>query len=338
MRGAFRLLKPLTRMRRSTSSTGASATWFQRAEPAAELPVAGVAVGGAGVLGEDRVDQHAHAVAPASAGRGRSAAEQREDPGIGFCGAWHAHHLTSPPFPRRGKLRRDSPCAIAATSHRRLTSTAGPCFKAQPRARLPSPPLTALARSEVPTGGCPRAIPARVRERNDHVDRQAHPHQPHPARRPDRDAAVHVRRRHRVLLPDRSTATARVDQLRDTGHYEMWQTDLKLVRELGLRYLRYGPPIYRILHGHGRVRLELPRPGHGRDAAAGHRADHRPGALRPARLARQDFQNPEWPKHFAEYAHALRRALPVGAVLHAGERDLRHRAVLAPRSAGGTSG
>jgi hypothetical protein len=35
----------------------------------------------------------------------------------------------------------------------------------------------------------------------------------------------------------------RVDELRDTGHYELWQTDLKLVRELGLRYLRYGPPI-----------------------------------------------------------------------------------------------
>src|SRR6266404_863453 len=41
----------------------------------------------------------------------------------------------------------------------------------------------------------------------------------------------------------------RVDQLRDTGHYELWQTDLKLVRELGLRYLRYGPPIYRIFKG-----------------------------------------------------------------------------------------
>src|SRR5262245_25501627 len=41
----------------------------------------------------------------------------------------------------------------------------------------------------------------------------------------------------------------RVDQLRDTGHYDMWRTDLKLVRELGLRYLRYGPPIYRIFLG-----------------------------------------------------------------------------------------
>ena len=42
---------------------------------------------------------------------------------------------------------------------------------------------------------------------------------------------------------------SRVDQLRDTGHYEQWRTDLKLVRELGLRYLRYGPPIYRIWLG-----------------------------------------------------------------------------------------
>ena len=38
----------------------------------------------------------------------------------------------------------------------------------------------------------------------------------------------------------------RVDQLESTGHYEMWKKDFKLVRDLGLRYLRYGPPIYRI--------------------------------------------------------------------------------------------
>jgi len=48
--------------------------------------------------------------------------------------------------------------------------------------------------------------------------------------------------------------TLRVDQLRDTGHYEMWKTDLKLVRELNLRYLRYGPPIYRIFTGRGEYR------------------------------------------------------------------------------------
>src|SRR3954464_1261290 len=43
----------------------------------------------------------------------------------------------------------------------------------------------------------------------------------------------------------------RVDELRDTGHYKMWKTDLKLVRELRLRYLRYGAAIYRIWKGPG---------------------------------------------------------------------------------------
>src|SRR6185436_18613351 len=33
----------------------------------------------------------------------------------------------------------------------------------------------------------------------------------------------------------------RVDELQSTGHYDNWKKDLSLVRELGLRYLRYGP-------------------------------------------------------------------------------------------------
>src|SRR3954462_11845331 len=49
----------------------------------------------------------------------------------------------------------------------------------------------------------------------------------------------------------------RVDQLRDTGHYEMWQTDLRLLRELELRYLRYGPPIYRVWKGPGEYDWEF---------------------------------------------------------------------------------
>src|SRR5438105_4984978 len=43
----------------------------------------------------------------------------------------------------------------------------------------------------------------------------------------------------------------RVDEMRDTGHYEHWKKDLGLVTELGLRYLRYGPPIHRIFKGPG---------------------------------------------------------------------------------------
>src|ERR687897_3877264 len=41
----------------------------------------------------------------------------------------------------------------------------------------------------------------------------------------------------------------RMDQLEATGHYRYWRRDLELVRELGLRYLRYGPPFHRILLG-----------------------------------------------------------------------------------------
>jgi beta-glucosidase/6-phospho-beta-glucosidase/beta-galactosidase len=38
----------------------------------------------------------------------------------------------------------------------------------------------------------------------------------------------------------------RVDQLKETKHYENWKLDLELVREVGLRYLRYGPPLHLI--------------------------------------------------------------------------------------------
>src|SRR5829696_1035003 len=38
----------------------------------------------------------------------------------------------------------------------------------------------------------------------------------------------------------------RIDELQDTGHYTHWRRDLELVREMGLKYLRYGPPLHLI--------------------------------------------------------------------------------------------
>jgi beta-glucosidase/6-phospho-beta-glucosidase/beta-galactosidase len=38
---------------------------------------------------------------------------------------------------------------------------------------------------------------------------------------------------------------ARVDQMEKCGHYERWEEDFALVREMGLNALRYGPPYYR---------------------------------------------------------------------------------------------
>jgi hypothetical protein len=49
----------------------------------------------------------------------------------------------------------------------------------------------------------------------------------------------------------------RVDELEVTGHYEHWKKDLQLVRDLGLRFLRYGPPIHRLFTGPGQYRWEI---------------------------------------------------------------------------------
>ncbi len=101
----------------------------------------------------------------------------------------------------------------------------------------------------------------------------------------------------------------RVDQLRETGHYEHWQTDLKLVRDLGLRYLRYGPPIYRIFKAPGeydwsfidQVMLEM------RNLKITPIIDLVHFGL-PSWL--NDFQNPDWPQHLADYARAFAERYP----------------------------
>jgi beta-glucosidase len=43
-----------------------------------------------------------------------------------------------------------------------------------------------------------------------------------------------------------------------------------------------------------------------------------------------NFQNPDFPELFAALRPGLRRALPVGAALHAGQRDVHLRALLGP--------
>ena len=101
----------------------------------------------------------------------------------------------------------------------------------------------------------------------------------------------------------------RVDQLRDTGHYELWRTDLKLVRELGLRYLRYGPPIYRVWLDRGKydwsfldlVMHEMRRLGIVPIVDLLHFG-------LPDWLV--DFQNPEWPDYFGDYAQAFADRYP----------------------------
>jgi beta-glucosidase len=104
-------------------------------------------------------------------------------------------------------------------------------------------------------------------------------------------------------------ADGRMDLLRDTGHYELWQTDLKLVRELGLRYLRYGPPLYKMWKGPGDYDWSFLDP-------VMHEM-RRLGIVPIIDLVHfglpdwlGDFQNPDWPKRFGEYAHHFAERYP----------------------------
>ena len=46
-----------------------------------------------------------------------------------------------------------------------------------------------------------------------------------------------------IKLPDGSIK--RVDEMEKCGHYENWQRDFELVNEMGISFLRYGPPYYK---------------------------------------------------------------------------------------------
>lgn len=55
-----------------------------------------------------------------------------------------------------------------------------------------------------------------------------------------------------VITSKKSGRSIRRDELEICGHYEHWKEDLQLVRDMGLEYLRYGPPLYRVHRGPGR--------------------------------------------------------------------------------------
>ena len=44
----------------------------------------------------------------------------------------------------------------------------------------------------------------------------------------------------------------RVDEMERCGHYDHWRTDFDKVEELGIRFLRYGIPLYRTFLGPGK--------------------------------------------------------------------------------------
>ena len=101
----------------------------------------------------------------------------------------------------------------------------------------------------------------------------------------------------------------RRDLLEECGHYRHWRDDLRLVRELGLRFLRYGLPNHRVHVGPGRydwsfadvVMAEMQHLGIEPILDLMHFG-------LPDWLG--DFQNPEMPEHFADYAAAVAARYP----------------------------
>ncbi len=103
--------------------------------------------------------------------------------------------------------------------------------------------------------------------------------------------------------------TRRVDEMEKCGHYEKWRQDFDCVQELGIRFLRYGPPLPRTWLGDGRYDW-----GFADETFAELR---RRGIMPIADLCHfgvpdwiGNFQNPDFPALFARYAEAFARRFP----------------------------
>ena len=109
--------------------------------------------------------------------------------------------------------------------------------------------------------------------------------------------------------PTIDNGSVRMDECEKCGHYKHWQTDFDLLPELGIQFLRYGVPLYRVFLGADRFDWEFS------DRAYGYlqKLDIRPIADLchfgvPDWIG--NFQNPDFPKLFAQYAGAFARRYP----------------------------
>lgn len=109
--------------------------------------------------------------------------------------------------------------------------------------------------------------------------------------------------------PTIQNKTIRRDLLEECGHYKYWKEDFQLVKDLGLNVLRYGLPYYSIHQGPGKYDWSF--------------ADQVMNEIRRQGITPildlmhfgvpdwiGDFQNPELPILFAEYADAVAERYP----------------------------
>lgn len=106
------------------------------------------------------------------------------------------------------------------------------------------------------------------------------------------------------VITGRDGKQKRIDQMEMTGHYERWREDFRLVQELGIEFLRYGPPYYKTHLGPGKYDWSFTDETFSKLKKLGITpiADLCHFGV-PDWLG--NFQNPEFPKLFAEYADAF---------------------------------
>ncbi|WP_375390519.1 family 1 glycosylhydrolase [uncultured Sphingomonas sp.] len=110
-------------------------------------------------------------------------------------------------------------------------------------------------------------------------------------------------------VPTINGGRTRVDEMESCGHYARWRDDFALVQELGIGFLRYGPPIHKTWLGVGRYDWEF--------------ADQAFAELKRRNIVPivdlchfgvpdwiGDFQNPDFADQFAVYARAFADRFP----------------------------
>src|SRR5947199_546324 len=110
-------------------------------------------------------------------------------------------------------------------------------------------------------------------------------------------------------IPTIQQGRVRIDEMEKCRHYQYWREDLQLVEELGICFLRYGPPLHRTFLGPGRYDWSF--------------ADETFLDLKRRNMMPitdlchfgvpdwiGNFQNPDFPELFGAYARAFAERFP----------------------------
>jgi beta-glucosidase/6-phospho-beta-glucosidase/beta-galactosidase len=110
-------------------------------------------------------------------------------------------------------------------------------------------------------------------------------------------------------IPTIDQGRTRMDEMDKCGHYQHWRTDFDLVQELGIRVLRYGPPLHKTFLGPGRYDWSF--------SDETFRDLYRRNLVPIVDLCHfglpdwlGNFQNPDFPELFARYARAFALRYP----------------------------